>query len=71
MMSFGFLVQQVNIGLGSSLAQSLEKADRGVRGFSSVKEKTVPAKQEPIMIGMAVIMPGSPNVGELWKLRGR
>jgi acyl transferase domain-containing protein len=68
-------VQLVNIGLGSSLAKGLEKAfrDRGVRGFSSVKfnEETIPpkVKQEPIaIIGMAVNMPGSPNVGELWKL---
>jgi hypothetical protein len=68
-------VQLVNIGLGSSLAKGLEKAfcDRGVRGFSSVgfNEETAPlkVKQEPIaIIGMAVNMPGSPNVGELWKL---
>ena len=68
-------VQLVNIGLGSSLAKGLEKAfcDRGVRGFSSVgfNEGTAPlkVKQEPIaIIGMAVNMPGSPNVGELWKL---
>ena len=68
-------VQLVNIGLGSSLAKGLEKAfcDRGVRGFSMVRfnEETAPpkAKQEPIaIIGMAVNMPGSPNVGELWKL---
>lgn len=68
-------VQLVNIGLGSSLAKGLEKVfcDRGVRGFSSVKfnEETAPpkVKQEPIaIIGMAVNMPGSPNVGELWKL---
>jgi len=68
-------IQLVNIGLDSSLAKGLEKAfcDRSVGGFSSVKLNELAAppklKQEPIaIIGMAVNMPGSPNVGDLWKL---
>jgi hypothetical protein len=68
-------IQLVDIGLGSSLSKGLEKAFRvrGIRNFSCVTldDETGPpkVKQEPIaIIGMAVNMPGSLDVGKLWKL---
>jgi hypothetical protein len=70
------LVRILNAGPGNGLIRSLERALP--RGWAASLDLTIAdvtgqqqhkAKQEPIaVIGMAVNMPGAPNVSKLWEV---
>ncbi|KAG5652522.1 Type I Iterative PKS, partial [Sphagnurus paluster] len=69
-------IQILNFGPGSGLTRGIERAFP--RGCISITDLTVAAansqaegkvKQEPIaIVGMAVNMPGAPNVSKLWEI---
>ena len=65
----------VNVGLGSGLMRSVEKALRGgafvMHHVAFGDAKTIipePAQDCVAVIGMAVNMPGAPNTSKLWEI---
>lgn len=69
------LIQLINVGPGSGLSRSLERNFSGesvtILDLSKGEDRSQKfrAKQEPVaIIGMAVNMPGAPNVAELWRV---
>ncbi|KAF8074125.1 putative polyketide synthase [Lyophyllum atratum] len=69
----GAPIRILNLGPGAGLTRSIERAfPRGralVIDLTIAEGKTHKAKQEPIaIIGMAVNMPGAPNVSKLWEV---
>ena len=66
----------VNFGPGTNLSPDIEHASGPQKSIQTDKrsylDKHVPdanLKQEPIaIVGMAVNMPGAPNVGQLWEI---
>ncbi len=63
-------VRILNLGPGSGLMKSLAKDLGDVSTLDlSVSDLPHPPKQEPIaIVGMAVNMPGAPNVAKLWEV---
>lgn len=66
-------VEILNLGPGTGLAHVLERQisaaglDVGVRDISSSRH-ALPAMKPIAIVGMAVNMPGAPNIGGLWEL---
>ncbi|KAG6818439.1 putative PKS/NRPS-like protein biosynthetic cluster, partial [Arthromyces matolae] len=69
-------IELLNVGPGLGLARSIERTlPAGAASIVDVSSTTMhsprqpPPKQEPIaIIGMAVNMPGAPNVSKLWEV---
>jgi len=66
-------VHIVNVGPGTSLTRGIERAFTlqgiAVDKRSDLNNHFSEAKQEPIaIVGMALDMPGAPNVGRLWEI---
>lgn len=66
-------IEVLNVGPGTSLTRALEQKisaaglDVSVRDISTSKH--IPPAMEPIaIVGMAVNMPGAPNIDRLWEL---
>ncbi|KAF9464084.1 beta-ketoacyl synthase, partial [Collybia nuda] len=72
----GIPIRLLNIGPGAGLTRSLERAFPHGRAISvdltavnANRRQETRVKQEPIaIIGMAVNMPGAPNVSKLWEI---